>query len=122
VALHHGVIAPYNIELHLATSMKSWRKLRRTLPELAIPKNPGGGGATVWTADRRGAIDVGHACVFIDVAEYRKMGPLRVGATCAHEAAHVAVFLHEHFNTTVEGEPFAYLVDWLFTWLWERTR
>jgi hypothetical protein len=121
VALHHGLIEPYKIELHLATTMKSWRKARRLFDYLELPKSPGGGGATVWTADRRGKIDVGHAFVFIDVAEYRRMGRGRVEGTCAHEAAHVAVFLHEHFNTTVGGEPFAYLVDWLFTWLWERT-
>lgn len=121
MAVHHGVITPYGIDLHLATSMKSWRRLRKQLPELNIPKRPGGGGATVWTADRRQSIDVGHALVFIDVKGYRRREPFALERTCAHEAAHVAVFLHAHFNTTVEGEPFAYMVDWLTGWLLERT-
>lgn len=122
MAIHHGRIEPYHIDLHLATSMKSWRRLRKQLPELTVPKRPGGGGATIWTADRRQSVHVGHALVLIDVKGYRRRERFALERTCVHEAAHVAVFMHEHINTSVSGEPFAYLVDWLAGWLMERTR
>jgi hypothetical protein len=124
VATHHGRLDPYGIELHLATSVKSWRQLRRDLPELTAPKNPGGGGATVWTADRRQPIDVGHCLVFINVKSYRRRGGNDLAETCAHEAAHVVLFLFDHINTDPvhAHEPFAYMVGWVTTWLMERVR
>lgn len=111
--MKHEVLAPFGANLWLCSRPKHWRRLRQQIG--AFPKKvPDSVGYTQLAVHNTGAT---ATAFYID--ERRASGPSGLIGTCAHEAAHAARFLLEHYGETVrthEVEP--YFVGWITEWLW----
>ena len=108
-------IIPYGGSMHLVTSKKA---------ALAISDAFGGipdfDGSTLGTTATCVGQDSGHfALVFVVGTRSAKSAALV--DTCAHEAAHGAAAIAEHFRLDVSdpgAEHYAYLLGYIAGWLW----
>lgn len=115
----------YSVWLHVATDRKQWNTLRKTITSLE-KRPPDSIASTKHEAEEiNGGAQVQHFVVYINLAAHTGDGrlPERIVETCAHEAAHVAGLILDHFSVEYDGctEPHAYLVGWVTQWLWEAT-
>lgn len=114
----------YGVDLHLATTARDWKKLRRRLTYLEdVPDSAGLTHFAVWDpAD--GSQSVPVATFWIRDALIAD--PLQLVETCAHEATHAAAHVLTWAGHDIRGddghdEPSAYLAGWLTRWIWEST-
>lgn len=110
----------YGVHLHVATSLKGWKQLRRHLTFL--DEKPGGLGFVhhaTWHPDD-GSAHTTHVAILIN-DEAHQGDLLNLLDTCAHEAAHAAGHILDYIGEPYGGasEPHAYLVGWITRFLWE---
>jgi hypothetical protein len=114
----HHQIEVYGAELHIATSLKAWAKLRKRIDSL--DEEPGGLGFTSLDLHES---ELGatwpHLSIFVDLAAHGDDQPMLVN-TCAHEAAHAAGLLLDHIGEQYGGrsEAHAYLVGAIAASIW----
>lgn len=115
----------YGVDLHLATTEREWKNLRRRLSYLdTLPDSAGLTHFAIWEPN-----DGGRSTPV--VAFWIRGGVagdlLDLVATCAHEATHAASHILTWTGHDIRGdrggdEPMAYLVGWLTQWLWTNTK
>jgi hypothetical protein len=112
---HH--LDVYGAKLYLARERDEWTRLKKQTG-FKLDKIDSVGLTQLILDRETGQV---HFCVFIDVRNHPKGELIQ---TCAHEAAHIAGMMLDHIDTDYDGhsEPFAYLVGWTTTWLWEHVR
>ena len=115
----HHVLDIYGVHVHLATSKKQWKRLRRELTFLNEKPEALGLSAFATFHPDAAAPPVPHLVFWLDLPALTNPGDLI--DTCAHEAAHGANQILDHVGHDTRGtdEPSAYLVGWLTRWLWE---
>ena len=122
MAAQHHTLDIYGTHLHAAYTNRDWNQLRREHPGAYLDKaNTLGLGATY---DGRDPNDQHHQWIWVGLNNHHG-NPAELIDTCAHEATHAALNItHRHaFNPTAgNGEPLAYLVGWLTTWLHKGTQ
>lgn len=113
--VHHQVDI-YGAWLHCTRSRKAWREMRKEI-DRRLPKRVESYGLTSHVVTRDGTV---HLCVFLD----KRLDGAGLVEVSAHEAAHLAGMLLDGIEADYDGqsEPFAYLVGWATTWLWQVAR
>jgi hypothetical protein len=122
-ATHHLDI--YEVELHLVTTKREWKKLSKALSfmDAAAPESLAQSHFTVFRSNR--SIPPQPINVFwLDLQHHDTVATLI--DSCAHEASHAAGAILAWTGHDIRGdrgidEPHAYLVGWLTRWLWSHT-
>lgn len=112
------VLDIYGVNVHLATSKRDWKQLRKELP--FVGKVPKSMGQTQFACTKLGGIVIqAHLVLWVDINAHANAASLV--DTCAHESAHAADRIVEWIGHTpmVCDEPTAYLVGWLTSWMWD---
>lgn len=109
----HRVIDIYGIDIYLARDKRQWGALKRKFKGLPSVDTSG------VTAELVTTDGIFQLAFYIDVAGHDEQYHLI--NTCAHEAAHGALYIFDHINQETQNshEPFAYLTGWLTQWIWE---
>lgn len=112
----HHQLDIYGVWLHVTRSRKAWRKLR-TQQGLDLPKRIQSLGLTTRVLETDGTM---HIAVYLH-PDLKDDGLVEIAA---HEAAHLAGMLFDAIEASYDGqsEPFAYLVGWATSWLWQVAR
>ncbi len=112
----------YGVNLHLATTERDWKWLRRHLPYVKeMPDSAGHSHFAVWEPNNDG---LPLPVLALWIRDELNEDPAELIDTCAHEAAHAAGQILSWIGHDFRGdggvdEPHAYLVGWLTKWLWE---
>lgn len=117
----------YGVELHLATTRREWKKLRKRLSFLH--KDPAAVALTQFA--RWEPIDGGRSIPILAfwISPIISDDERFLVETCAHEASHAASIILTNALHDVRGgdgngvdEPTAYLTGWIAGWLYENTK
>lgn len=112
----------YGVDIHLATTEREWKKLRKRLTYL--DDTPNAAGFThfaIWEpSDHTSPVPV----VAFWIRNELTTDPLQLVETCAHEAVHAATHILAWAGHDIRGddgndEPTAYLAGWLTRWIWD---
>ena len=109
----HHQLDVYGAWIHVTRSRKAMRAMRKTYG-VKIPKKLEVLGLTAHASDRDGSM---HFAVFLD----KQLDGAGLIEIVAHESAHLAGMLLDSIEAEYDGrsEPFAYLVGWATSWLWQ---
>jgi len=112
----------YGVDLHLATTEREWKKLRKRLAY--ITEQPDSAGHTHFAIWHPNNGDPATPVVTFWIRPHTD--PAELVNTCAHEAVHAASQILTWTGHDIRGdegtdEPHAYLTGWLTHWLWTHT-
>jgi len=110
----------FGVDLHLATDVRDWGKIRRAWPEKdgLVEWGIGSLATTGACPNDNGVMQIAFR---FDMARVGLMPDAELISLVAHEAFHAALSIAEHHGipTTVEhDETTAYLVGWISAWIW----
>lgn len=108
----HYRIDVYGAHLHVTSNETDWDRLSR---QYEVDEDPGLG-LTTLTVDTHG--NVPHILIHVDSAAHSSEAD--VVTTLAHESAHAASMLLDHFGHRLRGEdePHAYLAGFVARCVW----
>lgn len=110
----------YSVWLHVVTSPAAWARHADRIDSLPaeVPNSLGYTSSDI-DAGGQGLAGQLHVSFYLDLPAHKGLLSALV-ETVAHEAAHGAGMILDHYEETYTGtsEAHAYLVGWLAQWLW----